>query len=96
MGNGVPNQGNQPHFNGTSLSGYYFCYHDQQVTGNDWKRSVQMSVTDYATLRAAALVSQAAFETEWASGVWKDFTDLYTGISMPAARASVQLVLTPP
>lgn len=96
MGNGVPNQGNQPHFEGSSLVGYYFWYHDQQVTGNDWKHSVQMSVSAYAALRAAALEGQFAFETEWAAGVWKDFSDLYTGISLTAARAGVQLVLTPP
>jgi hypothetical protein len=95
-GNGVANEGPTPHFEGSTLVGYFFWYHDQQVTGNDRKWSVQMSVADYAALRAAALSGPTEFAAEWNAGVWKDFSDLYTGISLAAARAGVQLVLTPP
>lgn len=92
MGNGVPNEGPQPHFEGTTLQGFYFWYHDQVVTGNDWKHSVQMSVAGYSDLRDAALAGQTAFNIEWASGVWAAFSTLYTGIDLTAARLGVLLV----
>lgn len=96
MGDGVPNEGPTPHFQGTSLHGYFFWYHDQQVTGNDRKWSPEMSVADYRDLHAAALVSQTAFNAEWASGAWASFSGFYTGIDLNAAREGVKLLSAPP
>lgn len=95
MGDGVPNAGIMPHFEGDALVGYYCWYHDQMVTGNDWKQSVQMTPAKYADLHEAAYVGQAAFNAEWAIGPWAAFSALYTGIRLGAMRQCAKLVLPP-
>lgn len=92
-GDGVPNQAPWGHYRGDVTSGpvgYFFHYHDQQVTGNEWKRSLEMSPAEYAALRAAAFQSQAAFETVLFAGSWGGFFSLYPGIHKQLARLSVQ------
>lgn len=95
MGNGVPNGGPCPHYEGQTLVGYIYFYHDQQVTGNDWKPSPQMTITAYTGLRAAAFQGQTEFDAEWAQGAWASFSAFYTGIDLGAARKGVKLLATP-
>ena len=48
-----------------------------------------MTLTDYATLRAAAQQSQAAFDAAVAGSVWDGFFKTYPGIHKAAARQGV-------
>jgi hypothetical protein len=88
VGNGVPNQGHIGHFEGGTLVGYILFYHDQMVTGNDWKPSLQISTAAYADLHAAAQNGQQAFETELATTAWHSFFGVYA-VSKTALRAGV-------
>lgn len=86
MGNGVPNQGPWKHWEGSTAVGVRFRYHDQQVTGNAWPESLEVTMSAYTTIRNAAIQSQNAFEAAVAASAWDGFFDTYTGINKTAAR----------
>jgi hypothetical protein len=88
MGDGVPNQGHFGHYQGGTLVGYILWYHDQQVTGNDWMRSLEISTAAYADLYDAATNGQTAFEAELATTAWHSFFGVYA-VSKTALRAGV-------
>ena len=88
MGNGVPNQGHFGHYEDGVLVDYRIVYHDQMVTGSDWKPSLGITPAAYADLHTAAQSGQTAFETELATTAWHSFFGVYA-VSKTALRAGV-------
>ena len=92
MGDGVPNQGHFGHYQGGVLVGYILWYHDQQVTGNAWVKSPEMSLTGYADLHEEAANGQQAFETQLATTAWDTFVTT-NAVDLTALRAGVLKLL---
>ncbi len=89
-GDGVPNEGPWQRREPGAIKGYRFRYHDQQVTGNVYEESAEISPAAYGTLRAAALTSRAAFDTALANSGWASFFGTWSGIDKDEAWRGVK------
>lgn len=63
-GDGVPNQGPWKHRRGgptPGVVGYRIIFHDQQITGDNYVHSEEISPSAYALIHSAAAQGQTAF-----------------------------------
>jgi hypothetical protein len=78
MGSGVSNRIVGQHRQaGTGIVDYRLLYHDDLVTGSAWVHSPTITPATYATLKAAAAVSEAAFLAAVANTAWQSFLNVY-------------------
>lgn len=82
MGNGAPNQGVWRHRQGGVIVGYRYIYHDQQITGDNYVHSPEVSPGAYHALRQAAEQGLGAFGNAVAGSAWGPFFLEYRGMGL--------------